>query len=136
MKKLIPLFSAALFMVACNSAPEQVASSASPFLQQQVQQPAVDTAGLAAFNAWKSKNELSDARDYMAQDEAVAPVKKATVAKKKSAPARVKAVGRQFLAVSRLVLVGVGSSFLSSLQPIMVRPTAAVRKKRETFFII
>ena len=90
MKKLLPLFGAALFMVACNQTPEQVAgTSTSPFIQQQAQaqQPVADTAGLASFNAWKAQNELADMNQYQAkQAPAAAPVRKAAV--KSSAPAR------------------------------------------------
>lgn len=94
MKKLLPLFGAAIFMVACNQTPEQVAgTSTSPYIQQQAQQQqsVADTAGLASYNAWKAQNELADLNDYQAKQTVAAPVRKAATAK---APVRKAAASR------------------------------------------
>lgn len=71
-------------MVACNQKPADVAGT-SDFIQQQVQ-PAIDTAGLASYNAWKAQHELADIQQYQAIQEAPAPVKKAVA--KKTTPVR------------------------------------------------
>ncbi len=79
MKKFLLISGAALFMVACNQVPDQVAgTSASNYIQQQVQ-PVPDTAGLASFQAWKAQNELADIQEFQSQKAvASAPVKKQT----------------------------------------------------------
>ena len=50
-KMMIPVFAIAVAMTACNTTPDNSTS-------QKAIQPAVDTAGLAQFQAWKAQNEL------------------------------------------------------------------------------
>lgn len=52
MKRLIvPVLAIAVFITACNTSPDTATT-------QKAIQPAVDTTGLAAFQAWKAQNEL------------------------------------------------------------------------------
>jgi predicted small secreted protein len=52
MKKLIiPVLAITVVMTACNTTPDTATT-------QKAIQPAVDTTGLAAFQAWKAQNEL------------------------------------------------------------------------------
>lgn len=52
MKRIIvPVLAIAVFMTACNTTPDNATT-------QKAIQPAVDTTGLAAFQAWKAQNEL------------------------------------------------------------------------------
>ena len=48
---MIPVFAIAVAMTACNTTPDNATT-------QKAIQPAVDTAGLAEFQAWKAQNEL------------------------------------------------------------------------------
>src|SRR6478672_7645647 len=50
-KMIIPVFAIAVAMTACNTTPDNSTS-------QKAIQPAVDTTGLAQFQAWKAQNEL------------------------------------------------------------------------------
>ena len=50
-KMMIPVFAIAVSMTACNTTPDNSTT-------QKAIQPAVDTAGLAQFQAWKAQNEL------------------------------------------------------------------------------
>lgn len=65
MKQLIPIFSLAILMAACNSNPNAntVATGAEPQVQQA---PAynVDTVGLAQFQQWKVTHELAAVNEY------------------------------------------------------------------------
>lgn len=52
MKRMfIPVFAIAVTMTACNTTPDTAAT-------QKAVQPAIDTTGLAEFQAWKAQNEL------------------------------------------------------------------------------
>ena len=51
MKRILPVLAIAVFMTACNTTPDTATT-------QKAIQPAVDTTGLAAFQAWKAQNEL------------------------------------------------------------------------------
>ena len=51
MKRIIPVFALAVAMTACNTTPDTATT-------QKAIQPAVDTTGLAQFQAWKAQNEL------------------------------------------------------------------------------
>lgn len=90
MKKLIPIFSIALAMAACNQKPENNSDIATTLpVQQPMQIAAADTAGMADFRAWKVQNELTDVNEYNAkQAEANAPVQKQIIKKKAVAPVR------------------------------------------------
>jgi hypothetical protein len=48
---MIPVFAIAVAMTACNTTPDNATT-------QKAIQPAVDTTGLAQFQAWKAQNEL------------------------------------------------------------------------------
>jgi hypothetical protein len=48
---MIPVFAIAVAMTACNTTPDNATT-------QKAIQPAVDTTGLAEFQAWKAQNEL------------------------------------------------------------------------------
>lgn len=50
-RMMIPVFALAVGMTACNTTPDNSAT-------QKAIQPAVDTTGLAQFQAWKAQNEL------------------------------------------------------------------------------
>jgi hypothetical protein len=91
MKKFIPFLFPALFVVACNSNPEK------PDVKtlQSTQQPVQDTAGLAAFQQWKTQNELNAAAQPQSPQPNVAeaaPVKTVTHVRvvEKPAPQRKK----------------------------------------------
>jgi YMGG-like Gly-zipper len=82
MKQLIPIFSLAILMVACNSNPNAntTAASATPQVQQA---PAynVDTVGLAQFQQWKVTHELAADNEYqtaIVHNKVAAPVKRIT----------------------------------------------------------
>lgn len=60
MKRIIPVFAIALAMTACNTTPNTDTT-------QKAIQPAVDTTGLAEFQAWKSQNELVNTSENTAQ---------------------------------------------------------------------
>ena len=84
MKRLIPFLSIA-FLAACNSTPQKEDVAAPLTVQQQV--PAIDTAGLAQYQAWRAQNELADVQELTApKQQASAPVYKAPA--KRSAPVR------------------------------------------------
>ena len=51
MKRIIPVFAIAAAMTTCNTTPDTATA-------QKAIQPAVDTTGLAQFQAWKAQNEL------------------------------------------------------------------------------
>ncbi len=76
MKKLLPFFSLAIVLVACNSTPKNTAALSMPAAEPQVQ-AVIDTAGLAQFQAWKVENELRDAQHYNTSEPVAAakPVK-------------------------------------------------------------
>jgi hypothetical protein len=83
MKKLLPFFSVALLLAACNSTPKNTITSAMAPAEPQAQVTmAADTTGLAQFQEWKVQNELSAAEDYAKPVQAVAAVKKISRAKK------------------------------------------------------
>src|SRR5690349_13471339 len=74
MKKLLPFLGLTLLMAACNTTPE-VQTSAAPSAQQTITMP--DTTGIAAFNAWKAQNELTNMNAYkQPQQSQQAPVEK------------------------------------------------------------
>ena len=81
MKKLLPFFSLAVLLVACNSAPKNTATQAMAPAEPSSQAMVTDTAGLAQFQQWKVQNELRDAEDY---NKAAQPV--AATVKKTSKP--------------------------------------------------
>ena len=85
MKKIILSIGAALSLIACNQVPNETAGTA---VQQQVQQPIADTAGLASFREWKVQNELSDISEYQAQQNSVAAAPKQVAKKRAAAPVR------------------------------------------------
>ncbi len=89
MKKLLPLFSIAIVMAACNQSPQKdsALSSIAP-VQQQVEIAIDDTAGLTSFRNWKVQNELGDISDYQAMQSSAAPVQKQAAKKKTVAPVR------------------------------------------------
>jgi hypothetical protein len=64
MKKLIPIFSIAVVMAACNPTPKTEAASSAANVSQPVQPTVLDTAGLAEYQAWKVQNELKDTKEY------------------------------------------------------------------------
>lgn len=79
MKKLLPFFSLAVLLVACNSTPKNTATQAMAPVEPPSQTMVTDTAGLAQFQQWKVQNELRDAEDYHKPVHAVAaPIKKAS----------------------------------------------------------
>lgn len=59
---MIPVFAIAVAMTACNTTPDNTTT-------QKAIQPAVDTTGLAEFQAWKAQNELVNTQ----QNAAMAP---------------------------------------------------------------
>jgi hypothetical protein len=68
MKKIIPLFSLVIIMLACNTAPKP------EVLQAAAVNP--DTSGFGKFQEWKMQNELADAEEYkLAQLSALSPQK-------------------------------------------------------------
>src|SRR4051794_16390802 len=86
MKKLIPFFSIALLVAACNTTPKMEVADSS--IQQTVQ-PVVDTAGLAKFRQWKAGNELADVNEYgTTQQTASAPATVRTIIKTVKVPAQ------------------------------------------------
>lgn len=60
MKRMIPVWAIAVAMTACNTTPNTDTS-------QKAIQPAVDTTGLAQFQAWKAQNELVNTSENTAQ---------------------------------------------------------------------
>jgi hypothetical protein len=87
MKKLIPLFSIALLVAACNTTPK-IETVSSGTIQQPVQS-VPDTAGLAKFQQWKAGNELADVNEYgIAPQVASAPAKVRTIIKTVKVPAQ------------------------------------------------
>lgn len=90
MKRILPFFSIALIMAACNSTPKLDVESATAPAQQQAQAYSPDTVGLSQFQQWKAQNELADVKDYQsAQYAAEVPEKKVAKApvRKSSKPA-------------------------------------------------
>lgn len=77
MKKLLPILGFTFLMAACNTMPEQKVEAAQS-AQQTIPQP--DTAGMAAFNAWKAQNELASVNAYQ-PEQTTAPEKPKTVVK-------------------------------------------------------
>lgn len=62
MKKLLPILSISVLMVACNQAPKiNSANTQSPVSQNML---SADTAGLASYQLWKAQNELADLNQY------------------------------------------------------------------------
>lgn len=88
MKRILPFFSIALAMVACNSVPDKnLNMEAAAPLQQQAPAYNPDTVGLAQFQQWKAQNELADVKDYGAvQYAAAVPEPKAAKAPVRKAP--------------------------------------------------
>ena len=81
MKRILPFFSIALVMAACNSTPKLDGETVAPAVQQQAQAYNPDTVGLAQFQQWKVQNELADVSDYQAvQYAAAVPEKKVSKA--------------------------------------------------------
>lgn len=60
MKKVLGIFTIGAFAIACNQAPD-------PAAIQSANQPAFDTSGLAAFQAWKAQGELQQLNDMNAE---------------------------------------------------------------------
>jgi hypothetical protein len=58
-KMMIPVFAIVVGMTACNTTPDTAST-------QKAIQPAVDTAGLAQFQAWKAQNELVNTQENAA----------------------------------------------------------------------
>jgi len=56
---MIPVFAIAVSMTACNTTPDTSTT-------QKAIQPAVDTTGLAQFQAWKAQNELVNTQENTA----------------------------------------------------------------------
>jgi hypothetical protein len=86
MKKLIPIFSLAVIMAACNSVPKTNTDTMIAGTTQQAPVTAVDTTGLASYQAWKAQNELADVNNYNQPAEPQKPIAKATKVKKTSKP--------------------------------------------------
>jgi hypothetical protein len=79
MKKLLPIFSIAVVMVACNSNPEKIATTYPQAATQQAPANTIDTAGFSEFQNFKAMNELAAVQEPVQQELiAAAPVKKAT----------------------------------------------------------
>lgn len=80
MKKLLPIFSIAIIMAACNTTPQE-GQKANPSGTMELAASAFnpDTAGLSQFQAWKAQNELAEPKDYsrQVQQKEDAPVAKA-----------------------------------------------------------
>jgi len=88
MKKFLPFVSIAFLAAACN--PDPKSADIAP-LQVEQKTPAVDTAGLADFQAWRAQSELAPQEIAQPEQKAVAyraPVKKAVAPVRKSAPKR------------------------------------------------
>ncbi len=64
MKKLLPFFSVAILLAACNTTPKNTATQAVAPAELSSQAMVTDTTGLAQFQQWKVQNELQDAEDY------------------------------------------------------------------------
>jgi hypothetical protein len=64
MKKFIPIVAIAALIVACNSNPK---TAEAPVVQSQQESTisAEDSLVLSQFRAWKSQNELTDAREFL-----------------------------------------------------------------------
>jgi hypothetical protein len=91
MKKLIPFFSIALLVAACNTTPKM--ETVSSETMQQPAQTVPDTAGLAKFQQWKAGNELADVNEYgTTQQIASAPAKVRTIVKTVRVPVKAKTV--------------------------------------------
>ncbi|MGN6163960.1 MAG: glycine zipper domain-containing protein [Flavisolibacter sp.] len=84
MKKLIPFFSVAVIMAACNSAPKANADAIVASASQQALTAVTDTVGLASYQAWKAQNELADATNYNQAPEPQKPFEKIVKVKKTS----------------------------------------------------
>ncbi len=114
MKKLLPIFSLAIVMAACNSTPND-SVSANTTAPAPVQAPAFnpDTVGLAQFQEWKAQNELAEAKAYQepVQYAAAVPVKKAS--KPYKAPVR-KAATKAPVASNNEVAAGNSSESVGS----------------------
>jgi hypothetical protein len=90
MKRILPFFSIALVMAACNSTPDLNVQNPTAGAQPQAQTYNPDTVGLSKFQQWKAQNELANVEDYQAvQYAAAAPQKKVAKApvRKASKPA-------------------------------------------------
>ena len=77
MKRFLPILPLAFFITACTSTPAENDTKTLQSAQQNAL-PA-DTAGLAAFQAWKSQNELAAAAPVEQVQQTEAPVKTITV---------------------------------------------------------
>jgi hypothetical protein len=76
MKKLLPVLGFTVLMAACNTIPDQNASTVQ---SAQITQP--DTTGIAAFNAWKAQNELATFNMQQTQQSQSVPEKTRTIVK-------------------------------------------------------
>lgn len=74
MKKFLPFLSIALVTVACNTEPKESAAPANVWQQQAAANPApaIDTAGLASYQAWKAGNELTNTNQHTSEARVVA----------------------------------------------------------------
>jgi len=79
MKKLIPIFSFAIMLTACNTTPP-VTNGVAGSAVQVASQP--DTSGLAAYQQWKAQNELAS------MQVASQPVQQVQAPVRKAAPVR------------------------------------------------
>ena len=71
MKQLLPFFSFALFLTACNTGEPKQAEVAA---KQETTAPVLDTAGLASYQAWKAQKELMEVKQAEAAEETSKPV--------------------------------------------------------------
>jgi hypothetical protein len=98
MKRFLPFLTLAIVAAACNTNPQQVEKdSAASAMLNTVPAFNPDTVGLAAYQQWKSQNELANAAQFQTAALAAAPQKQAAapyvvpkkaVAKKKTSTPR------------------------------------------------
>jgi hypothetical protein len=81
MKKLLPFLSLALIAAACNQGQKAGLDTATAAAAVQQTTPAIDTTGIAAYQAWKAQHELVDVQPYV-QTVSSAPVERKSPAKK------------------------------------------------------
>lgn len=88
MKKLLPIFSFALVLTACNTTASKEAMDKTT--TEQVATPSLDTVGLSAFQSWKAQNELAQAEALEAPQQNIAQAPKQAIQKRYSpAPKKV-----------------------------------------------
>ncbi|MGV3656434.1 MAG: glycine zipper domain-containing protein [Chitinophagaceae bacterium] len=81
MKKILPILSLAFLATACTTTPQaDEKETAAAAMLNAVPAFNPDTVGLAAYQQWKSQNELANAAQFEAAPQAVAPKKQQTVA--------------------------------------------------------